>query len=134
MSDRTHVPIVHIPRPKKAKKGLSPRSKRGIARNREYKKLKDQFLIDHPYCQHYMAENGIDEKVAIDNLGIVLVNRLGNWCYLDIPRSSEIHHKKGRGKYHLDVSTWMATREGHSLFIHGDPKTAYERGYMLPRT
>jgi hypothetical protein len=102
---REFRPIQQKAPKKKARGKLAALSEKGMAKNREYAKKKKAFLIDHPYCQHFMAENGIDEDVA----------------------------KKGRGKYHLDTSTWMATRSGHSTFIHGDPKTAYAKGYMLPR-
>lgn len=56
-------------------------------------------------------------------------NKVKYW----IPRATEIHHKKGRGKYLLDTSTWMAlSQEGHR-HIHNNPKEAYEKGWMLTR-
>lgn len=44
--------------------------------------------------------------------------------------SNDIHHKKFRGKYLNDVSTWMAvSREAHS-WIHNNPKEARDKGYL----
>ncbi len=80
-----------------------------------------------------MAEHGVDEDVAIANMGIVLIKKDGEWIYLHIPHSTQVHHKKGRGKFLLDVSTWMAVSDHGHKVIHHDTKTSYERGYMLPR-
>lgn len=43
--------------------------------------------------------------------------------------ATEVHHKKGRGKYFLDVSTWLAVcREAH-VKITEDSAWAIENGY-----
>lgn len=111
---------------------LRPVSKKRIKLNKIYSALRLRFLQDHPYCQHFIAENNLDEKY------VILCN---GWAYIGctraylikVPRSVEIHHTKGRGRYYLDASTWMAVRANHSSFIHGKPKEAYAKGYMKPR-
>lgn len=93
--------------------------------NREYSKLKAEFIKLHPYCQWFIAQHGMDELKVKFDFGCA------NW--LVVPRSVDIHHVKGRGKYLLDTSTWMAvSRYGHE-WIHNHPKESYQRGYMQPR-
>lgn len=47
--------------------------------------------------------------------------------------ATEIHHKKGRGIYLNDVSTWLAvSRQGHRK-IEENPEWAKEMGFSLPR-
>lgn len=54
-------------------------------------------------------------------------------CPITGQPTTEVHHKysgKDRGKYYLDVSTWMAiSRDGHN-WIHDNPKEAREKGYL----
>lgn len=94
--------------------------------NREYSKLKAEFLKFHPYCLYFIREYGEVESLVTFRGG-----RTSNgWI---VPESVDIHHKKGRGKYLLDTTTWMAvSREGH-IRIHNDPKHSYDMGYMEPR-
>jgi hypothetical protein len=48
-------------------------------------------------------------------------------------KSTDVHHKKGRGKYYLDEDTWLATcRRCHDQ-IHANPAWAREKGYLLDR-
>lgn len=56
------------------------------------------------------------------------------WCAV-FPklRSTQVHHKKGRGRYLLDESTWLPTStRGHDR-IHRNPKWALENGFMERR-
>lgn len=67
-------------------KRRTPIARMSSKRRREsriYSKLRKQFLEEHPVCQmKVQCEGG---------------------------RSTEIHHKKGRGKFYLDVSSWLAS-------------------------
>ncbi len=67
-------------------KGRKPLNKMSPRRKKEskiYTKLRKQFLAENPVCQmKIQCEGG---------------------------RATEVHHKKGRGKYYLDVSSWLAT-------------------------
>lgn len=44
-------------------------------------------------------------------------------------RATQIHHKRGRGRYLNDTSTWLGvSHEGH-VFIEMHPETAYENNW-----
>ena len=46
-------------------------------------------------------------------------------------RKLDIHHKAGRGRFYLDVSTFMAVcRECHD-YIHKWPKESREKGWLI---
>lgn len=47
--------------------------------------------------------------------------------------SSEIHHKKGRGEYFLDSSTWLAVCRPCHQHIELNPKEAKELGFSVER-
>ncbi len=140
MSERTHIPLVHVPKPKKQRKPIPRKSKRKSQQDRFYEIVRAQFLKDHPFCQHWIAENGLDEDKIVANNGwyeskpddkLTVIPR-GRFMQR-VPESSEIHHKKGRGKYLLDTRYFMAVRSGHAFYIHGNTKDAYAKGYMLDR-
>jgi hypothetical protein len=83
---------------------IESRSEKGKAEDIIYKDLRLKFLKKHPRCMVYP------------------------WL-----KAIEIHHKKGRGKYYLDTSTWMAvSRKAHEE-IEANPEWAKERGYSLER-
>lgn len=98
----------------------------------QYRKLAAQFILDHPYCQHWLAEEGFLESDVMENGFISGVNKHGIYRHTKVPESSEVHHVRGRGKHYLDTSTWMAVRRGHDQYIHKDP-LRYAKGYCLPR-
>jgi hypothetical protein len=134
---RTHIPVIHVPKPKKPKSRLQrggsikPVSAKRARLNKVYSALRKKFLAEHPWCEFFLEERGWDEGV-VNELGVVS-NHGTLFCPVKVPRSADVHHKKGRGRYLLDTSTWMAvSREGH-LWIHANPKESYEKGYMLPR-
>ena len=46
-------------------------------------------------------------------------------------RKLDIHHKAGRGRFYLDVDTWMGVcRECHD-YIHKWPKESREKGWLI---
>ena len=49
-------------------------------------------------------------------------------------RSKDVHHAKGRGKYLLDTTTWLATCRDCHNWVHDNPAEAMERGFMLRRS
>ena len=76
---------------------------------RQYMKQRKVFLEAHPWCE---------------------VSSLHN----DRPNpATDIHHMKGRGKYLLDESTWLAVSRYAHVWIHNNPKQARALGYILPR-
>lgn len=136
MSERTHIPIIHVPKTKKPRKRIPRKSKRMSQQEKLYNLLREGFLRNHPFCQHFIAENKLDELDVIKNGGrtICWTDRFGaKGMWITAPAAMEIHHKKGRGKYLLDTRFFMAVRPGHAFYIHGNTKEAYEKGYMLPR-
>ena len=76
-------------------------SKKRQREYQEYKKIGDKFL-----------ENKVCEKCGKK-------------------RKLDIHHKAGRGRFYLDVSTFMAVcRECHD-YIHKWPKESREKGWLI---
>lgn len=123
--------------PLKRKTPLRKRSAKKAKLDREYTKLRKQYLEDNPICEWWLAENGFDDAtvrfggaegliIVHKNKGIVMVN--------EAPPSVEIHHVRGRvGALLNDTNFWMAvSREGHDA-IHQNPKRSYELGYMKKR-
>lgn len=126
---RSHQPLLNKPKEKKKRGRIRVVSKRRTALNKEYAKLRAQFLKDHPFCQWSIIEFGHSWAYA-QTADFSEFVRTGKSPY---PIATEVHHRKGRGKHLLDTSTWMAvSAEGHRR-IHADPKTSYAKGYMLPR-
>lgn len=96
---------------------------------REYMALREVFLKERPYCEWWMLENGYQLRDVVDGLVIDLAFNKK----IKVPIATECHHRKGRGKFMLDTSTWMAvSSHGHKM-IHAYPKISYERGYMEQR-
>ena len=127
---RTHSPILNKKKEKKGRKPIKKVSKVRTALNREYMRLRAIYLKDNPYCDWWLAEHSITQD-DVSASGVVFNHRPGEGlCPL---QSTEVHHVKGRGKYMLDTSTWMAvSAEGHRR-IHAAPATSYATGYMQPR-
>lgn len=134
MMERTHIPILHKVSVKKKPKGIRKVSVKRRRLNDEYRELRTEFLREHPYCQWFMAEHGIDEQVAISNMGLVLHKMNGVFEYVNVPKSTQIHHKRGRvGQLLLDIRYFLAVSDEAHRIIHHDTKTSYEKGYMMPR-
>jgi len=95
-------------KPLKAKQGfkvkggkLRPVSKSKSKVNEQYKAVRIKYLNDHPNCEACGCP------------------------------ACDIHHKRGRGKFLSDATTFMATcRECH-IAIHHNPKWAREKGYLI---
>jgi len=88
-------------------KAIPRRSKRMIGLMAKYRKQKEQFLKERPYCLVCIGEAN---KVA-----------------------TEVHHRKGRGKYLLDESTWTPVCRTCHTYIHDNPSWAYGEGWMEKR-
>jgi hypothetical protein len=69
---------------------------------RKYSSLREQFLRNHPICQAKVKCRG---KLA-----------------------TEVHHKRGRGKYLLDTTTWLATCHDCHCWIEINVREAKELG------
>jgi len=76
-------------------------------KNREYSKLRKQFLSEKSIC-----------RAKINN------------CSL---KATEVHHMKGRGKYHLDTTTWLPVCRNCHTWIEINPEDAKELGFSAIR-
>ena len=73
----------------------------------EYRKLRIEYLNNYPMCQAALPR-----------------------C---THKSSEIHHKKGRGIYHNDVNTWLSVCRTCHNWIELNPIEAEELGFSIKR-
>ena len=48
-------------------------------------------------------------------------------------KSTDVHHRLGRGKYYLDKATWLSVCRSCHERIHAEPKWSRENGYLLDR-
>jgi hypothetical protein len=83
-------------------------SKKMSKTTRSYSKLRREFMSKHPMCQ-----------AKIYN------------CLLS---STDVHHKKGRGEYHLDVTTWLSVCRNCHNWIETNPIDAKELGFSESRS
>ena len=89
------------------KKRINPKSKKMQILDLAYSKLRRKFMEEKPMCEAALhCCNG---------------------------RSTDVHHKKGRGKYHLVVSTWLSVCRACHMYIEEHPKEAIELGYSEKR-
>jgi hypothetical protein len=75
--------------------------------NTQYTKLRKEFLLKRPMCQAKLHH-----------------------CSL---KSTDVHHMKGRGKYHLDTSTWLSVCRNCHNWIEVHPEEAKELGFSHSR-
>jgi len=45
-------------------------------------------------------------------------------------RSTQVHHTRGRGRWHLDMKYWMGVEQAHHRWITDNGKQAEELGYV----
>ena len=94
------------PKTQKRAKRIKTVSPKKAKQDREYTKLRKQFLVDHPKC-----EIEWDDKCA--------------------KKANQVHHVKRRGKNYLNVSTWKAScRHCHEMVEHNGSE-AEARGFLV---
>ena len=86
---------------------MNSQSKKMAKTNREYSKLRIEFLTDRPNCMASLPG-----------------------CTL---RAAEIHHKKGRRKYHNDITTWLSVCRVCHDWIETHPEEAIELNLSITR-
>lgn len=69
---------------------------------KKYSQLREEFLKNHPLCEAHLHDC---TRIATD-----------------------IHHKRGRGKYLLDITTWLSVCRRCHQWIETRPKQAKELG------
>ena len=82
-------------------------SKKLEQQQKEYSKLRKTWLTNHPMCQ-----------AKIYN------------CTL---KSTDVHHKKGRGKYLLDTNTWLSVCRSCHTWIELNPKDSKDLGFSISK-
>ena len=73
----------------------------------KYRKLRKGYLTTYPMCQAALPD-----------------------CS---QKSTDIHHKKGRGKYHNDINTWLSVCRSCHNWIELNPVDAEELGLSNKR-
>tara|TARA_R100001015_G_C4627696_1_gene187375 strand:- start:741 stop:1142 length:402 start_codon:yes stop_codon:yes gene_type:complete len=86
---------------------LNPKSKKMQIIDGAYTKLRKSFMEKKPMCEASLPG----------------CNKI----------STDVHHKKGRGKYHLVVDTWLSVCRSCHTWIEEHPKEAIELGYSIKR-
>lgn len=93
---------------KEPRQRVKPVSDKRKELNKEYFKLVEQFKKDNPECKAKV--NGNCTKITDDP-----------------------HHRKGRGEYLLDVSTWLPVCRNCHIYIENHPKEAKAKGWSESR-
>ena len=86
---------------------MRQKSKKMQKLDTKYNQLRRVFLTDHPMCQ-------------------AALHRCTH-------KSTDIHHKKGRGKYHNDITTWLSVCRTCHNWIESNPIEAEELGHSINR-
>ena len=86
---------------------MKQKSKKMQRIDAKYSQLRRVFLTDYPMCQAALPD-----------------------C---TQRSTDVHHKKGRGIYHNDVSTWLSVCRNCHNWIEANPIDAEELGFSIKR-
>ena len=75
--------------------------------NTEYSKRRIKYLTDKPICHAKIHKCSI--------------------------HATDVHHKKGRGEFHLDESTWLPVCRNCHMWIETHPIESYELGFSQSR-
>jgi hypothetical protein len=86
---------------------LSPKSSKKAKEDNVYTLLRKDYLTQHPVCEARLPS-----------------------C---TGQATDIHHKKGRGKYYLITSTWMSACRTCHEWIETNPAEAQEMGFTITR-
>ncbi len=96
----------------KKRKPMKQRSDKRVKDEKEYTRLRKEFLKEHPLCAVCLWRKNIDLTVRV--------------C-----KSTEVHHKAGRGKFYLRVGTWLAVCHGDHQSITNHRGWAEGLGFSL---
>lgn len=104
-----------LPPPVMKRTPLRKVSTKQAARLREYAKKRKVFLVTHPFCQFEETGKSAGTEYPIP-------------C---IAQATDVHHRKRRGQFLCDESTFLATCRFHHAWIHDNVAESKERGYLL---
>jgi hypothetical protein len=86
---------------------LNPKSPKRAVLDQLYARLRLEFLTEHPFCKAHL-----------------------NGCTV---KSTDIHHKKGRGKHYLEKQTWLSVCRNCHDWIEKHPIEAKDLGFSMSR-
>jgi hypothetical protein len=122
-------------KPRKPMKRVSDKRRK---QNAEYLKVRSAYLKEHPYCEVWLAENNLTkEQVDAENGYAEILVSCQAGCLTEprmvkVPRSTEIHHKKGRvGALLCNTEHFMAVCRANHQILHARPSKAREKGFIL---
>lgn len=92
----------------KKQRSLPSRSPKKTKEDSRYSNLRKEFLLEKSMCEAHIS--GICSSYSTD-----------------------VHHKKGRGKHYLDVSTWLSVCRSCHNWIETNPKQAKQLGFSETR-
>jgi hypothetical protein len=95
------------PLPKKLPKPIKPKADKQVPLDKLYSVMRIKFLEAHPGCQARLKD-----------------------CTL---KSTDVHHKKGRGLHYLDKPTWLSVCRSCHTWIELHPIEAKELNFSLNR-
>ena len=78
-------------------------SKKMSKLNTAYSKIRKQYLTDKPVCHAKIHKCSV--------------------------QATDVHHKQGRGVYHLDTTTWLPVCRNCHMWIEEHPEESYELGF-----
>ena len=104
-------------------------SDRRMVETTYYAVRRRRFLREHPYCQEWLREHGVEESEAIRNGG----NACIEGRTVAVPLATEVHHmNKRRGVDLLDERYWLAVSAEAHARIEAKLGWARECGLMQP--
>jgi hypothetical protein len=107
------------------RKPLKRQSKKRAKESKVYMDKRKAFLAANRWCQWHLSELLLSKGKNYTTATAPI-----DWS--KVPRSTEVHHKKGRsGPHFLDESTWMAVSTKAHRYIHAHGQESREKGYIL---
>jgi len=92
---------------KPSAKKIPPRSSKKLVLDKEYSKLRKEFLTKHAMCEAHLTRCSI--------------------------YATDVHHASGRGKHYLDMTTWKALCRTCHSYIELHPIFAKQIGMSTNR-
>lgn len=96
------------PKQQKPKKAIPRTTTKRRRESEDYGVLREEWLRQHPLCEARVNHN----------------------CFR---QATEVHHKRGRGKYYLDTTTWLAICHNCHIWVTENSKEAILLGLSSSR-
>lgn len=142
MSNGSNVNYLRPERPaqKKPRKKLPARSKKRVEQEKEYARLRQEWLKSHPVDKLWCIRNGWrwDGYDTETNVAYYFseLEDVFSAHYLLFGRgakeATEVHHGSRRGKYLLDTNTWHELSAESHRWVESHAKEAEQLGLLDP--